>query len=51
MWDDAEVSERWAMDERKRGVGYDTLSPIYFIFEYFLYQARQKMTHFRQNSL
>ena len=39
MWDDAQVSERWAIDERRGGGGYNTLSPILFYYPIFFKQS------------
>ena len=51
MWDDAQVSERWATDERKGGVVITPRLP--FHYQYFLYQAWQEtfLRHFRRISL
>ena len=44
MWDDAQVSERWAIDERKGG--YYTSSPISFHYPIFFIQSLTRKWHF-----
>ena len=51
MWDDAQVSERWAIDERKKGGGgYNTSSPI-SLSNIFYTKPDKKITVFIQYSL
>ena len=47
MWDDAQVSERWAIDERKGGGGITPRLPFHFIIQYFLYKAWQEKDTFK----
>ena len=45
MWDDAQVSGRWAIDERK-GRGYNTSSPISFHYPIFFIPSLTRKGHF-----
>ena len=47
IWDDAQVSERWATDEIKRKGGYTTSSPI-SLSNTFYTKTDNKITFFRQ---
>ena len=45
MWDDTQLTERWAIDEKKKEGRYNTSSPI--AFSNILYTNPDKITFFK----